>query len=396
MRKHDFPQLTQDIVHLDSAATAPKPRVVLEAMQRFYETDYANVNRGVYGIAARATEAFAVARAKVATFIGAARAEEIVFTRNATEAINVVATSWGTRLVAGDEIILTALEHHANIVPWQLLAQRTGAVIKVVPLQADGSVALADVEKAITPRTKIITCAHVSNVLGTVLPVEEICALARVRGIATLIDGCQAVAHRAVNVQQIGCDFYVFSAHKLYGPSGIGVLVGRYDVLESMPPYQGGGDMIEHVRFSGTTFRAPPHRFEAGTPAIAEAIGLAAAIDYVNGISMNVIAAYGQALLLYATQALQKISGLIIHGTAARKEPIVCFSIAGMQPYDLATIADNMGICMRVGQHCAEPLHDTLGIAATARVSFAIYNTEADVDALVAAINKAKVMLKCA
>jgi len=396
MRKADFPQLAQNITYMDGGATTPKPRAVLDAMQNFYETDYANVHRGIYSIAARATEKYTAARSRVAQFVNA-KPEEIVFTRNATEAINLVAMTWGeVNLQDGDEIIVTALEHHANIVPWQMLAARKNITINVAPLEEDGSVTLVAIEKLVTPRTKLIACAHVSNVLGTVLPVAEICAMARARGIVTLIDGCQAVAHRPVDVQQISCDFYVFSSHKLYGPSGIGALYGRYDVLEKMPPYQGGGDMIEHVRWAGTTYKEPPHRFEAGTPAITEAIGFAAACDYVAAIGFDAIMAYEEDLLKKATAALQEIKGLTIHGTAPGKESIITFSIAGVSPYDLATIADLSGVCLRVGQHCAEPLHDLLGVPTTARVSLAIFNEENDIIKLVAAIRRAQEMLKCA
>lgn len=394
MRKQDFPQLAQNITYLDSAATAPKPRAVIEAMTRFIETDYANVHRGIYGIAARATERYAAARVRVAQFINAST-NEIVFTKGATEGINLVAASWGrSNLHAGDEIVVTALEHHANIVPWQQVAQEHGATLRVVPLDATGQVTLAAVQATVTYKTKILACAHVSNVLGSVLPVADICAFARTRGIVTLIDGCQAAAHRRIDMQALGCDFYVFSAHKLYGPSGIGVLYGRHEVLQAMPPYQTGGDMIARVAWAGTTFKDAPQRFEAGTPAIIEAIGLAAALDYLDGIGLTTIAAHEQSLLQLATAALQKIDGLTIHGTATDKEAIITFSLAGVHPYDLATIADQLGVCLRVGQHCAEPLHDLLGVSATARVSFALFNTADDVAMLVQAIKKAQEMLR--
>ncbi|MGE3770718.1 MAG: aminotransferase class V-fold PLP-dependent enzyme [Bdellovibrionales bacterium] len=396
MRKQDFPQLRQNITYLDSAATAPKPAAVLDAMRTFAETDYANVHRGIYGIAARATDAYAKARARVAQFVNAGT-NETVFTKGATESINLVAASWGrTNLQRGDHILLTALEHHANIVPWQMLAEEKGLIIDVVPLEEDGNITLATFERAVTPQTKLIACAHVSNVLGTVLPVADICKLARSKSIVTLIDGCQAVAHRPVDVKAIGCDFYVFSAHKLYGPSGIGALYGRTELLNAMPPYQGGGDMIEHVTWQKTTFREAPSRFEAGTPPIIEAVGFDAAIDYITGIGFDKIMAHENALLALATKELQKVPGLTIHGTAPGKEPIITFSIAGVQPYDLATLADNFGVCLRVGMHCAEPLHTTLGVPATARVSFALFNEEKDVQQLVAAISKACEMLKCA
>lgn len=391
--KRDFPQLAQDITYLDSAATAPKPRQVIDAMVRFMESDYANVHRGIYGIAARATERYAQARQRVARFINAAP-EEVVFTKGATEAINLVAASWGgSTLQAGDEIVVTALEHHANIVPWQMIAQAHGAIVRVVPLNPAGEVTLDAVKATVTDKTKILACAHVSNTLGTVLPVAEICAFARSRGIVTLVDGCQAAAHRAVDMQAIGCDFYVFSSHKLYGPSGLGILYGRTNRLMAMPPYQTGGDMIDHVRWQGTTFKTPPHRFEAGTPAIVEVIGFAAALDYISTIGFDRIAAHEHALLQLATAELQKIPGLRIHGTAPEKEAIITFSIDDVHPYDLATIADQMGVCLRAGQHCTEPLHDWLGVAATTRASFALFNTADDVATLITAIKKAQEML---
>lgn len=393
--RDDFPLIKNQPIHyLDSAATTQKPQRVIDAMVRCLENDYANVHRGIYSVAARATAAHAAARQTVASFINATRCEELIFTSGATDSINLVAATWGrANLQAGDEIVLTALEHHANIVPWLQLAQERGCTIKVAPLEADGQVTVDSVARQMTDRTKLIACAHVSNVLGTVLPVADICALARVKGIVTLIDGCQAVAHRPVDVQAIGCDFYVFSAHKLYGPTGIGALYGRYALLAEMPPYQTGGDMIEQVSFSTASFKAPPARFEAGTPAIIEAIGFANAVNYVRGIGFDAIMAHETMLLEAATAQLRQIDGLTIHGTAPGKEAIICFSIAGVQAYDLATICDQMGVCIRAGQHCAEPLHEALGVTTTARASFAIYSTMNDVTALVQAVRKAKEML---
>lgn len=393
--KSDFPLLMgQPIHYLDSAATAQKPQSVIDAMVRFTTQDYGNVHRGIYSVSARATAAYAKARETVARFINTTRTEEIIFTSGATEGVNLVAASWGrANLQPGDEIVLTALEHHANIVPWLQVAEEKGAMIKVAPLSPDGTVTLAAIAAQITDRTKLIACAHVSNVLGTVLPVADICTLARTKNIATLVDGCQAVAHRPVDVQAIGCDFYVFSAHKLYGPSGIGALYGRYDLLAAMPPYKSGGDMIEHVSWQGATFKAPPARFEAGTPAIIEAIGFAAAINYVQAIGFEAIMAHETTLLEQATAALQQIPGLTIHGTAAGKEALITFSIDGVQAYDLATLLDQMNICIRAGQHCAEPLHETLGVNTTARASFAIYNNSDDVAALVSGVQKAREML---
>ncbi len=392
----DFPLLAGDLklVYLDSAATAQKSRAVLDAMERFATHDYGSVNRGIYPLAARATQAYANARSRVAQFLNAARDEEVVFTKGATEAINLVAVCWGrANLKKNDEIILTALEHHANIVPWVRLAQEIGFTIKVAPIAADGSVTLETIAALVTDKTKLIACAHVSNVLGTVLPVAEICAQAKARGIVTLIDGCQAVAHRAVDVQALDCDFYVCSAHKLYGPTGIGALYGRYELLEVMPPYNSGGDMIEYVSFTNVSFKPPPYRFEAGTPPVIEAVGFATACDYIENIGFGAITAQETRLLDLATAELQKIDGLTIHGAVAGKEAIICFSIAGMQPYDMATLLGEWGICVRAGQHCAEPLHDALGVNATLRISFALYNTEADVVALINGIKRAQAML---
>lgn len=396
MRKADFPLLVNNpaLHYLDSAATAQKPRAVIDAMVRFMENDYGSVNRGLYALSVRATDAYIAARQKVAGFINAARAEEIIFTRGATEAINLVAASWGgANLRAGDEIILTGLEHHANIVPWTQIAQKTGAVIKVAAVEPDGAVKTDSIAALVTDKTKLIACAHISNVLGTILPVADICALARSRGIVTLIDGCQAAPHMKIDVQAIGCDFYVFSSHKIYGPSGIGALYGRYDLLAAMPPYQTGGDMIEHVRWNDVTFKAPPARFEAGTPAIIEAVGFAAAIDYINGFDRAAVHAHEHALMQQATKLLQEIPGLTIHGTSADKASIIAFSIAGIAPYDLGTLAGEMGVCIRAGQHCAEPLHDALGVAATCRASFSVYNDGGDVIALADAIGRAREML---
>lgn len=395
--KAQFPLLAREpqLSYLDNAATAQKPQAVLDAMHRFATQDYANPNRGIYPLAARATAAYQDARQTVARFLNAARAEEIVFTRGATEAINLVAASWGRmNLCAGDEIVLTALEHHANIVPWVRLSQELGCTIKVADLSPEGTVTLDAVAAQVTERTKLIATAHVSNVLGTVLPVAEICAFAHARGIVTLVDGCQAVAHRPVDVQTLGCDFYVCSAHKLYGPTGIGALCGRYELLEAMPPYNSGGDMIEHVSFTKVSFKAPPQRFEAGTPPAIEAIGFAAACDFVSSIGFDVIMAHEESLLAQATAALQAIDSLTIHGTAADKEAIVCFSMAGLQPYDVATLLGEWGIALRAGQHCAEPLHDWLGVNNTLRASFAIYNTPDDVQRLAESLRRAQGMLK--
>jgi cysteine desulfurase/selenocysteine lyase len=394
--RRDFPALQQDVhgmplVYLDSGASAQKPRAVIDAMTRLYETDYANVHRGVHYLSQRATDAFEKARVTVQRFINAGKSDEIIFTRGATESINLVAQSWGRRhLQPGDEVLVTELEHHANIVPWQLLREEKGIVLKTIPITDSGEVRLSDVEAAITPRTKMISVAHISNALGTILPVAAIIKLAKSRGIATLLDGCQAVSHMPVDVQALGCDFYVFSSHKLFGPTGIGVLYGRMAVLETMPPVQGGGDMIEVVTFEKTTFKAPPHRFEAGTPAIAEAVGLAAAIDYVTAIGLDRIAIYENELLQYATAALQKVNSVRILGTAPEKAAILSFVMQDVHPHDIGTILDRCGVAVRAGHHCAQPLMQRLGVPATTRASFALYNTKADVDALIAGLEKVR------
>jgi cysteine desulfurase/selenocysteine lyase len=396
----DFPILSRQVhgkplVYLDSAASAQKPRAVIDAMSHFYEEDYANIHRGVHFLSQRATDAFEGARAKIARFINAGKADEIVFTRNATEGINLVAQSWGRKnLGAGDEVLLTELEHHANIVPWQLLRDEKGFEIKVAPIDETGQVRLDDMAKLIGPRTRLVAVSHMSNALGTILPVREIVRIAHAQDAVVLVDGCQAVAHKQIDVRALDADFYVFSAHKLYGPTGIGVLYGKYDILNGMPPYQGGGDMIERVTFARTTFKEPPNRFEAGTPAIAEAVGLATAIDYVSELGQSLIAEHEDEILAYATQRLSEISGLTIYGTAAEKGAILSFSLTGAHAHDVATILDQHGVAVRAGHHCAHPLMDRLGVVATARASFALYSTRAEVDALVNAIHSVKRIFK--
>jgi cysteine desulfurase / selenocysteine lyase len=397
--RRDFPALDQTIngqplVYLDSAASAQKPEQMLAAMERFYRRDYANIHRGLHSLSERATAAYEHARLTVQRFINAAQPEEIVFTRGATEAINLVAASWGAQLQAGDEILVTELEHHANIVPWQLLAAR-GIKLVPVPVTDAGVVTVAAVQACLTPRTKLVAVAHVSNVLGTVLPVADIVALAHAHGVPVLVDGCQAICHQPVDVQALGADFYVFSGHKLYGPTGIGVLYGRAALLAAMPPYQGGGDMIETVSFSGTSFAEAPLRFEAGTPAIAEAIGLAAAIEYLGTIGMARIAAHEADLLAYATAQLAAIVGLSIIGTAPDKAAVISFIMAGAHPADIGTLLDQYGIAVRTGAHCAQPLMQRLGLASggTVRASFGLYNTRADIDKLVAALRSAQTLL---
>ena len=396
----DFPILARKVygkplVYLDSAASAQKPRAVIDAMSRFYEEDYANIHRGVHYLSQHATDAFEGARAKVARFLNAAKADEIVFTRNATEGINLVAQTWGRKnLGPGDEIVLTELEHHANIVPWQLLRAEKGFEIKVAPIDDSGQIRMEAMAELIGPHTKLVAVSHMSNALGTILPVREIIRLARDAGAAVLLDGCQAIVHRRVDVQALDADFYVFSAHKLYGPSGIGVLYGKYALLDAMPPYQGGGDMIDRVTFARTTFKPPPSRFEAGTPAIAEAVGLGVAIDYLMGLGLDFVAAHEDDVLAYATEKLSAMSGVTIHGTAQEKGAILSFTLDGAHAHDVATILDQHGVAVRAGHHCAHPLMDRLGVAATARASFALYSTRAEADALIDALADVKRIFK--
>jgi len=388
----DFPILGQQIygkplVYLDSAASAQKPRAVLEAMRACYETYYANVHRGVHYLSQRSTDAFEAARDKVAGFINAKSSDEIVFTRGGTEAINLVAASYGRKfLKAGDEVVISYLEHHSNIVPWQLLREQTGIVLKVVPIDDAGNLLLAEYERLLGPRTRLVAMTHISNALGTIVPVQEVVRLAHARGAKVLLDGCQAISHLPVDVRQLDTDFYVFSAHKLYGPTGIGVLYGKADVLASMPPYQGGGEMIDVVSFDKSTFKAPPHRFEAGTPAIAEAIGLGAAIDYVEGLGFAAIARHEHGLLAYATERLSAVPGLKLFGTAREKAGILSFTIEGVHAHDVGTILDRQGVAVRAGHHCAQPIMDRFDVAATVRASFGLYNTLAEVDRLVDAL----------
>ncbi|MEO5374703.1 MAG: cysteine desulfurase [Alphaproteobacteria bacterium] len=384
----DFPILAKPVrgrplVFLDSAASAQKPRQVTEALKDFYETDYANVHRGAYLLSERATERYEGARETVRRFLNARRAREIVFTRGATESINLVAATWGRKfLKAGDEVVISWLEHHSNIVPWQLLRDELGITLKVVPVGDDGAFLFEEYEKLLGPRTKMVAVAHISNVLGTTLPVKAIAAAAHAVGAVVLVDGCQAVPHMKVDVRDLDCDFYVFSGHKLYGPTGIGVLYGREDLLKTMPPYQGGGDMIASVTFEKSTWAAPPARFEAGTPAIAQAVGLGAAIDYVESIGLDRIGAHERDLLQYATQRLSAVEGLRIIGTTPGKASVISFVLAGVHPHDIATILDRSGVAVRAGHHCAQPLMQRFGVPATARASFALYNTRAEVDAL--------------
>ncbi len=389
-----FPALAQEVnghslVYLDNAATTQKPQAVLDAINHYYRADNANVHRAAHALSGRATRAFEDARETVARFINAPRSHEVIWTRGTTEAINLVAQSWGmSELRAGDEIVLSTLEHHANIVPWQLVAQRTGAVIRVIPLDERGDLDIAAYLALLGPRTRLVSVAHVSNALGTVNPVKEMVAAAKAVGALSLIDGAQAVAHLVVDVQAIGCDFYAFSGHKLYGPTGIGVLWGRTELLERMPPWQAGGEMIDRVSFSGTTFNTPPFKFEAGTPHIAGAIGLAAAIGFVMEQDKDSLASHEAALTDYLVAGLQQVPGLCLVGEPGQRAGAVSFLLDDIHPQDAATLLDMQGIALRVGHHCAMPLMESLGVGGTMRASLACYNNRDDVDALLAALHK--------
>jgi cysteine desulfurase/selenocysteine lyase len=379
------------LIYLDNAATTQKPRSVVEAIRRFYEQDCSNVHRGVHTLSQRATEAYERAREIVRRFLNARSEEEIIFVRGTTEAINLVAHSFGRwRVRAGDEILISAMEHHSNIVPWQILCEMTGARLRVAPITEDGELLVEDVERLLTERTRLVAMTHLSNALGTITPAREIIRLAHECGVPVLLDGAQAVAHLKVDVQELECDFYAFSGHKLYGPTGIGVLYGKAEWLDAMPPYQGGGDMISSVTFEKTTYNRLPYKFEAGTPHIAGAIGLGAAIEYVTTLGVEAIAAHERDLLTYATEAVSSIPGLRVIGTARQKASILSFTLDGVHPHDIGTILDHEGIAIRAGHHCAQPVMERFGVPATARVSFALYNTREEVDALVAALQKVR------
>ena len=397
--RRDFPILSREVygkplVYLDNGASAQKPRAVIEAVSHAYENEYANVHRGLHYLSNAATEAYEKARETVQRFINAAHLSEIVFTRNATEAINLVADSYGRLAIGeGDEIVVSIMEHHSNIVPWHFLRERKGAVIKWAPVADDGTFLLDEFERLLTPRTKMVAITHMSNVLGTVVPVKEVTRIAHARGIAVLVDGAQGSVHLPVDVQDIGCDFYVMTGHKLYGPTGIGVLYGKRDRLRAMPPYMGGGEMIAEVTTERVTYADPPHRFEAGTPPIVQAIGLGVALDYMTGIGREKIAAHEARLAAYAHERLSRINSLTVYGTAKGKGAIVSFNLAGAHPHDISTIIDRSGVAVRAGTHCAQPLLARYGVTATARASFALYNTLAEVDALAEALDKARGLL---
>ncbi|MFI3217350.1 MAG: cysteine desulfurase [Methylococcales bacterium] len=388
----DFPILNEKIrnkplVYLDNAASCQKPQAVIDSIVKLYSHDYANVHRGVHTLSVRSTDYFEAAREKVKTFINAQSEKEIIFVRGATDAINLVAQTYGkANIHVGDEIIITAMEHHSNIVPWQMLCEEKGAILKVAPMNLAGELLMPEFEALLNSKTKLVSVVHMSNALGTINPVEKIIELAHARNIPVLLDGAQAIPHTPVDVQALDCDFYVFSGHKLYAPTGVGVLYGKQSLLEAMPPYQGGGDMIRTVTFEKSTYAGLPHKFEDGTPSIAEVIGLGAAIDYLNTIGMDKIAAYEAELLAYATQEALKIDGLKIIGEAKEKGAILSFTLGKIHPHDIGTMLDSLGIAIRAGHHCAMPVMDFYKVPATARASFAMYNTKAEIDVLILGI----------
>jgi cysteine desulfurase/selenocysteine lyase len=390
--RDEFPILQQEVhgkplVYLDSAATSQKPRHVIDTMVRYYEQDNANVHRGVHSLAERATFAYERSRGKVKMYLNARDIREVIFVRGTTEAINLVAQTYGrNRVRAGDEVLVTAMEHHSNIVPWQMLCEQAGAKLRVAPINDRGELVVEEFAKLLNPRTKIAGIVHISNALGTINPIKEIVRLAHAQGVPVLVDGAQAVPHMRVDVQDLDCDFYALSAHKAYGPTGIGALYGKAELLEAMPPWQGGGEMILSVSFDRTTYNEIPHKFEAGTPDIAGAIGLGAAVDYLIGLDIDAVAAYEHGLLEYAEQALAQVPGLRLIGTAKKKAAVHSFVIDGCHPHDVGTILDHEGIAVRTGHHCAQPVMERFGVPATARASFAIYNTKEDIDRLVAGL----------
>ncbi|MEQ1637326.1 MAG: cysteine desulfurase [Methylococcales bacterium] len=388
----DFPILAEKIrnkplVYLDNAASCQKPQAVIDSLVHVYTYEYANIHRGVHTLSVRATDKYEGAREKVKDFINAASHKEIIFVRGATEAINLVSQTYGkANIKAGDEIVISAMEHHSNIVPWQMLCEQTGAVLKVVPMNHAGELVYSEFEALLNANTKLVAITHMSNALGTINPVEKIIASVHAKNIPVLLDGAQAIPHMAVDVQALDCDFYVFSGHKLYAPSGIGVLYGKQALLEAMPPYQGGGDMIKTVAFDKSTYAGLPHKFEAGTPSIADTIALGAAIDYLQTIGMEAVAAYEAELLAYATEQAQQIKGLRIIGEAAHKGAILSFALDKIHPHDIGTMLDSLGIAIRAGHHCAMPVMDFYGVPATARASFAMYNTKQEIDVLMQGI----------
>ena len=392
----DFPILNQKVygkplIYLDNAATSQKPQAVLDALVNFYRADCSNIHRGVHQLSMRATKAYEDAREKAQHFIQAKESREIIFVRGATEGINLVMQSYGRKHVApGDEVIISAMEHHSNIVPWQLLCEEKGARLRVVPINDEGEFLFEEYEKILNSKTKLVAVAHVSNALGSINPVREIIKLAHKRNVPVLIDGAQAAPHLKLNVQELDCDFYAFSSHKMFGPTGVGILYGKAALLEAMPPYQGGGDMISSVTFEKTIYNKLPYKFEAGTPNIADGIAFGAAIDYLNGIGLDNIAAYEHDLLAYATEVVSAVPGVRLIGTAKEKASVLSFVVDGIHPHDIGTILDQEGIAIRTGHHCAQPVMDRFGVPATARASLAFYNTRQEIDALVVGLRKVK------
>ncbi len=396
--REDFPILSQRVrgkplVYLDNAATSQKPRVVIDAVSRFYSAENANIHRGVHYLSERATVAYDAARERVARFLNASSAREIVFTRGTTEGINLVAQSWGrSALKPGDEILITGMEHHSNIVPWQLLAAQTGATVRAVPITDAGELDLDAYDRLLTDRTRILAVVHLSNALGSINPVRWLVSRARERGIVSLVDGAQAAPHLPIDVQAIGCDFFAFSGHKVFGPTGVGVLYGRGELLERMPPWQGGGDMIETVTLERSTWAAPPARFEAGTPMIAEVIGLGVALEYVEAIGRSAIGAWEEDLLAYATERVGELDGIRLIGTAREKASVLSFVVDGVHPHDVGAVLDDEGVAIRAGHHCAQPVMQRFGIPATARASFAFYNTRDEIDTLVRGLRRVRTL----
>ncbi len=397
--RKDFPILKEKVhgkplVYLDNAATTQKPNLVIETLERYYREYNANIHRGLHLLSEKATAAYEASRVTAQKFLNAADHREIIFTRGATEGINLVAQTWGRQNVkAGDEILITTMEHHSNIVPWQMLCEEKGAVLKVVPINDAGELVLEELYRLLSPKTKLVAITHVSNALGTVNPIAEIIQAAHAKGAKVLVDGAQAIPHLSVDVRALDCDFYVFSGHKIYGPTGIGVLYGKYALLDSMPPYQGGGDMIASVTFEKTLYKKPPYKFEAGTPHIAGVIGLGAALDYVSKIGLSTIAAHEHDLLVYGTQKLLEVPGLQIIGNARFKAGVLSFTLGEIHPHDIGTIMDRQGVAVRAGHHCAQPVMDRFQVPATARASFGLYNTHKEIDVLVKAIHKVKEVL---
>jgi cysteine desulfurase / selenocysteine lyase len=398
-RRQDFPMLSKKmhghpLIYFDSAATAQKPQCMIDALQHFYQNHYSTVHRAVYGLATESTTAFNRVREQVRRFINAPKSEQLIFTRGTTESINLVAASFGKAFIsAGDQVLISAMEHHSNIVPWQMICQERQAVLKVIPLTESGELDLEALRALLTPRTKLVAVSHVSNVLGTVNPIKQICALAHQVDAKVLVDGAQAVPHMRIDVQDLDADFYVFSGHKLFGPTGVGILYGKEELLEAMPPYQGGGDMIAQVTFDKTSYNVLPQKFEAGTPMIAEVIGLGASLDYLDKIGMEKIASYEGDLLQYAMESLKQVAGLRVIGQAKERGALISFAIDGVHPLDLATLLDLKGVALRSGHLCAQPLMQQLGVTALSRISFAFYNTHGEIDRFMQLLNEVRAKL---